>query len=113
VSPRCLISESPFASANSLTQGSIALDIPARWLTEGKFDNGEQIKLINTPFLLIHGAKDDFVRWRDNGRVVYDNAPDPKKLLLVEQGNHNDIPAVMGDSVYVARLKAWIWNPVP
>ena len=78
INPICLIAEAPFASENSLTQGSIVLDLPQNWLTEGRFDNSVEVKKINTPFLLIHGSEDDFVRYRDNGRVVFANAPNRK-----------------------------------
>ncbi len=70
--PLCLFSEAPFASANSLTQGSVVLDVQPRWLTDGEFDNEKNIKVINTPFLLFHGEDDDFVRYRDNGKVLYE-----------------------------------------
>jgi hypothetical protein len=108
VRPLGLIAEAPFASANSLTQGSLALDIPGGWLTEGEFDNSEKIKKIGTPLLLIHGSDDDFVRFRDNGRVVYENAPQPKTLLLVPGAGHSDIPNVLGGPVYLDKLDAWM-----
>lgn len=106
--PLCLIAEAPFASANSLIQGSVLLDIPSRWLTEGGFNNSEMIKHITTPFMLIHGEKDDFVRYRDNGRVIYENAPEPKLLVLVHSANHNDIPLRMGFEVYKKAIEDWI-----
>lgn len=109
INPACLIAEAPFASANSLTQGSIGLDIPALWLTEGKFDNAEAIKKIKTPFMLIHGDKDDFVRYVDNGRIVFQNAPEPKKLVLVKNANHTTIPETMGVEQYIQTISDWIF----
>ncbi len=108
LNPYRLICEAPFASSNSLTQGSIGLDLPAGWLTTGGFDNAENIKRIATPLLLIHGAKDEFVRWRDNGRVIFENAPRPKRLVLVENGDHNDLPQKLGEANYIALLREWI-----
>ncbi len=110
VDPRCLIAESPFASANSLTQGSTVLDIPSQWLTTGSFDNAKQIQNINTRFLLIHGAQDDFVRYRDNGKVVYANAPEPKSMVLVQDANHTDIPDIMGYEAYLELVRNWIFD---
>jgi fermentation-respiration switch protein FrsA (DUF1100 family) len=104
----CIFAEAPFASANSLTQGSTVLDIPPQWLTEGKFDNAENIKKISSPFYLFHGKKDDFVRYRDNGKIVYDNAPNPKGCTIVEEANHTDIPETMGIQVYLNTIKTWI-----
>lgn len=108
INPLCLIAEAPFASANSLTQGSLSLDIPELWLTEGTFDNVEKIRRIKTPFLLIHGDQDDMVRFRDNGKVVYDNAPQPKSLRLVSGAKHTDIPEKMGIDTYKKVINDWI-----
>ncbi len=108
INPLCLISESPFASANSLTQSSLSLDIPELWLTEGKFDNVEKIRRIKTPLLLMHGEDDDFVRFKDNGKVVFDNAPEPKLLKIVRRAKHTDIPEKMGNDKYKKLIKDWI-----
>jgi len=108
INPLCLFAESPFASANSLTQSSTVLDIPALWLTEGKFDNAEKIKNIQTPFLLLHGEDDDFVRYRDNGKVIFENAPQPKSLVLVPKAGHSDIPEIMGINSYLQKIDEWI-----
>jgi len=106
--PLGLIAESPFASANSLTQASTVLDIPAFWLTEGNFDNAENIKQKTCPLLLLHGKQDDFVRYRDNGRVVFENAPDPKKAIIIENATHADIPQTMGIPAYKESVLNWI-----
>ena len=113
ITPLCLIAESPFASANSLTQGSTVLDIPSRWLTDGEFDNAEKIKNIDTPFLLFHGEDDDFVRYRDNGKVVYNNAPLPKSFKLIENAGHSDVPETMGIDNYLAAIQEWIDFSMP
>lgn len=107
-SPLCLFSEAPFASANSLAQGSLVLDIQPRWLTKGEFDNVKRIKNINTHFMLFHGLNDNFVRFRDNGELVYNEAPDPKELVLIKEAVHNNIPYVMGQENYLNKLKGWI-----
>ena len=106
--PLFLVAEAPFASASALTQGSLALPLPTRWLTTGTFDNAERIRRIQTPLLLIHGSTDDFVRYRDNGRVVYENASAPKREVLVAGANHNDIPQTMGLSAYRTLMMNWI-----
>lgn len=108
VKPLCLIAEAPFASANSLTQAGISLNLPAYWMTEGNFDNAERIKQIHSPFLLFHGEADDFVRYKDNGKIVYENAPQPKKLILVPLASHTDIPFIMGENAYLDSVKTWI-----
>lgn len=109
VTPKCLIAEAPFASANSLTQASLIIDIPGGWLTTGKFDNAEEIKNIKTPFLLLHGEQDDFVRFRDNGRIVFNNAPLPKTLKLIPGAVHTNIPEIFGIENYISLLKQFIF----
>lgn len=108
VNPYRLVAEAPFASANSLTQASLVLDIPQGWLTKGTFNNAEEIKKIKTPFLLLHGSDDDFVRYRDNGRIVFENAPEPKSLILVQGAVHTNIPEVMGLDNYLQRLRYFL-----
>jgi fermentation-respiration switch protein FrsA (DUF1100 family) len=108
VTPRCLIAESPFASSTALAQGATVLDFPARWLTDGTYDNAETIRRIHVPLLLLHGVEDDFVRYRDNGKVVFDNANEPKKLLPIPGATHTDVPQTMGVDNYLQELKAWI-----
>ncbi len=110
VTPMRLVAEAPFASANSLTQGSAALDLPARWVTEGTFDNAATIRSIHSPFLLIHGREDSFVRYIDNGRVVFENAPDPKAQAVVDGAAHSNIPETLGVDVYVTLLRAFIFQ---
>jgi fermentation-respiration switch protein FrsA (DUF1100 family) len=106
--PMFLVAEAAFASANSLEQGALNLALPAGWLTAGSFDNAERIRDIDTPLLLIHGEDDDFVRYRDNGRVVYANAPEPKRLELVPGAHHSDIPETMGAEAYLGLVGEWI-----
>ncbi len=109
VDPMCLIAEAPFASANSLTQGSALLDLPGRWLTDGRFDNVEKIKNIDTYFYLIFGDHDDFVRPYDNGRVIWENAPMPKMSLVVPFANHENIPETIGITEYISLISYWIF----
>ena len=108
VDPLFLIAEAPFASAHALAQGALNLALPAGWLTEGTFDNATRIQQIDTSLLLFHGDADDFVRYRDNGRVVYEHAPQPKSLQLVPGAGHNNIPQTLGLEVYHSILMDWI-----
>ncbi|MBC8145150.1 MAG: alpha/beta hydrolase, partial [bacterium] len=108
IRPRALIVESGFASSTSLVQGAMLLDIPSRWLTDGTFDNATTIQRVTSPILVLHGEEDDFVRFRDNGQVIFDNAKDPKRLIAVPGATHTDVPQTFGVARYLDTLRAWI-----
>ena len=106
--PLWLISEAPFASTDALVQGALSLPLPSGWLTTGRFNNLANISQINTPYLLFHGGKDDFVRYQDNGQRLFQAAPEPKSLQLVAEANHSDIPEVLGVAHYLALIRDFI-----
>ena len=51
--------------------------------------------------MLFHGEYDEFVRYRDNGKIVYNAAPNPKELVLVPNALNTDVPYVMGKENYL------------
>ncbi|MFZ5433514.1 MAG: alpha/beta hydrolase [Calditrichota bacterium] len=104
LTPHCLIAEAPFASAEALLQNSTLLDIPGSLVIDDDLNNAERIREIRTRLLLIHGVADDFIPWESHGRVVYENAPQPKELELVPGANHTDIPWIMGVENYQNRI---------
>jgi alpha-beta hydrolase superfamily lysophospholipase len=112
-SPVILIAEVPFASATSLLQGGTLIDVPKGWLTDGEFDNAETIRRITSPLLLFGAGRDATTRFRDNGRVVYENAPDPKKLVYISESGHTGIPRTMGHDTYRKVILDWIDNARP
>jgi len=50
-------------------------------------DNLEQLRI---PILFIHGTEDSFIRV-DYSRQLYEAANEPKKLVLIEGADHNDV----------------------
>ena len=65
-------------------------------------------KKLKHHFLLFHGDEDDFVRYRDNGKIVYNNAPQPKDLILVQKANHTNVPYILGTEQYLQIISDWI-----
>jgi uncharacterized protein len=108
-SPFRLVAEAPFASAEALFREATPLDLPGSFVLDEAADNVTRIREIHTPLLLMHGAADDFVPWADNGRVVYENAPEPKHLVLVPRANHTDIPYVLTTAGYDSVLLRFIY----
>lgn len=99
---RGLIVESSFTSladmASELTHGWL----PSLLLTQ-KFDSIDKIRQIRMPVLVVHGADDRYVPSRFS-LALYGAAPEPKKLLLVANGSHNNSLAV-GGPVYERALR--------
>jgi hypothetical protein len=98
--PRALIAEAAFANGEALLQSATLLDLPGGYFLEESFDNVEPIRRIHTPLLLLHGTDDYYVPYADNGRLLFENAPDPKQLALIPGSVHDNIPAVMGFEAY-------------
>ncbi len=96
-----LIVESSFTSlaeiASELTHGWL----PVALLSQ-KFDSIDKIRLVRMPVLVVHGAGDRYVPARFS-IALYEAAPAPKKLLLVENGSHNN-SLVVGGAEYERAL---------
>lgn len=58
--------------------------------------------------MLFHGTDDSFVRFRDNGKIVYNAAPNPKELVLVSDADHTNVPYILGKENYFKKIRAWI-----
>ncbi len=109
--PHVLIAEAPFASAQSLMQSGTVLDIPSSYVMKGSYDNAAKIERVGAPVLVIHGVNDTFIDIDKNGQVVYDHANPPKRMVRVVGANHTDIPAVMGESAYIALVRDFCLAP--
>jgi hypothetical protein len=95
--PAALILESPFTSVQGLVRDSGNLDIPAGYISEGSWDNeGRLPTLRDVPLLLLHGRADDFVRPEFSERL-YSVANEPKRLVLVDGADHEDVPQRLGE----------------
>jgi hypothetical protein len=100
---RGLIVESSFTSL-----GDMVSELSKGWLPIGpllsqKFDSIEKIGQIRMPVLIVHGGGDRFVPARF-GEALYAAAPEPKKLLLVQNGSHNN-SMLVGDADYRQALR--------
>lgn len=98
-----LIVESTFT-----TLADIASEMTFRWLPTGllltqKFDSIAKISKVTVPVLVVHGADDRFVPARFS-EALYQAAPAPKKLLLIENGSHNNSMWI-GNGAYEKALR--------
>lgn len=108
--PRRLILESTFASASALTQSGTLLDLPGTFVMKGEYTTAEKIKRITSPVLILHGVDDKFIDMEKNGKVIYNNANEPKTFIAVPGADHSEVPWKMGEANYISTIKNFILN---
>lgn len=95
---RGLIVESTFTSLPDIAAELSWSWLPTRLVMKQRFDSIEKIRSVNVPVLLVHGTGDRYVPARFS-QALYDAAPSPKRLLLIENGSHNNAMWI-GDAQY-------------
>ena len=99
-----LIAEGSFTSIKDMAKYRRRIQIfPLKFLVTQKFDFINKVKSIKMPVLFIHGMKDEVVPVTMSERL-FAAAPEPKKLLLVPNAEHNDLSMVDSDR-YLATLQ--------
>jgi len=98
-----LIVESTFTSLPELVSEMGYGWLPVQLLLSQKFDSIAKIGQVRMPVLVVHGAEDRYVPPRLS-EALYAAAPQPKKLLLIPNGTHNN-SAWMGDADYRVALR--------
>jgi fermentation-respiration switch protein FrsA (DUF1100 family) len=93
-----LIVESSFTTLADIATALSYEWVPTRMLLSQKFDSIDKIRRVRVPVLIAHGVGDRYVPSRFS-QALYDAAPQPKKLLLIENGSHNN-SIWMGDREY-------------
>ena len=63
--------------------------LPVRWLLSQKFDSIDKIVDIDMPLLVVHGLADPFMPSRFS-QQLFNAASEPKRLLLIPGGTHNN-----------------------
>lgn len=106
--PRALVLESAFASTEVLAHSGTLIDIPGSFLMNGTYDNAARIRRVHAPLLMMHGIDDKFIDMETNGKVIFANANDPKQFIAVPGADHSEVPAKMGDSIYVATVRDFV-----
>jgi fermentation-respiration switch protein FrsA (DUF1100 family) len=87
--PDGVILEAGFPDARSLLRASPLLALLSRF-SSYRFPTAEFARRAACPVLVLHGAR-DLVVPVEHGRALYDALPQPKWLVVVEGGDHNDI----------------------
>lgn len=108
--PAKLILESPFASTDFITQESTLIEVSASYITTLQFDNAEKIKLVDAPFLWMHGIDDDYVAITNGEKVAANYAGSDSTFIRVPAALHgNDgVPETMGFENYLQTIETFI-----
>jgi fermentation-respiration switch protein FrsA (DUF1100 family) len=87
-----LITESTFTSMTAMGEKDYGF-LPVGWLLNQRFESLQKMPQLKLPVLLIHGTWDKKVPV-EMARQLYAAASGPKKLLLIEGGEHNNSAAI-------------------
>ena len=107
---RALIVESTFTNLADIATEVADTAWPIQWLVSQKFDSLEKIDQVGMPLLLVHGTQDQYVPARFS-EALYAAARNPKQLLLIEGGNHNNAMRV-GRRSYAEAIRELLETPV-
>jgi len=100
VQPRQLVLESTPTSILEIAKETYPL-IPANWLLKFRFQNVENVEVIQVPTYFIHGTDDDLIPFEYGKRLFELSKAERKLFFAIEGGNHNDL-SNFEDSYYAA-----------
>jgi fermentation-respiration switch protein FrsA (DUF1100 family) len=92
--PAALILRSPFTSLVDVGRKHFPL-LPVSMLLKDRYPSDERMGLLQVPTLVIAGDADATVPL-EQSRAIYEGAPEPKELLVIEGADHNDAALVAG-----------------
>lgn len=84
-----LILESPFTSTVDAAMVHYPF-APVKWLLKDRYENISKIKDVKTPLIVAYGNKDRVIP-HALGEKLFREAPEPKSLILIDGGDHNDL----------------------
>lgn len=84
-----VILEATFTSTKAIANLSMPLYRPFLWMMKQNFDTLRNINKINAPLLIIHRKGDERVPYT-MAEELYAKAKEPKKLLLLKEGGHDE-----------------------
>jgi alpha-beta hydrolase superfamily lysophospholipase len=88
-----LIVESTFTSMRDMADKMGYGNFPIGLVLTQHFDSLAKVGAVKAPVLFVHGTSDRFVPAEMSERL-YAAAPEPKRILLVESGNHSNVSSV-------------------
>jgi fermentation-respiration switch protein FrsA (DUF1100 family) len=77
-----------------------------RSLTKNKLDTVSKLPRVRCPVLVVHGDRDEVIP-ASQGRRLFEAAPEPKRLIIIEGAGHNDL-SIVGGEKYIGTLAEFI-----
>jgi fermentation-respiration switch protein FrsA (DUF1100 family) len=102
--PSSLIVESGFTSAPEMGKKLYPF-LPVQWLVHFKYNTRKYVSNVSCPVLIAHSTGDEIIPYEE-GRAIFEAAPEPKQFLEM-RGGHNDGFIISG-STYVEGLRSFI-----
>jgi len=108
--PRCVILESPMASASAIANEGAVLAIPGSFLVDADFDNEVRMRNLGCRTLVIYGASDRTAVPERHALVLVGRGTGwiPLSVLRVDDADHSDIPEKLGYDEYRRIIKAFV-----
>jgi alpha-beta hydrolase superfamily lysophospholipase len=100
---RGLIVEGTFTSIPDVFRSFKWGWLPLTPLITQRFDSAEHIRRVRMPVLVVHGSADRLIL-PELGRALYEQAPQPKRFVLVEGGTHYSTNGI-GQALYRDALR--------
>jgi fermentation-respiration switch protein FrsA (DUF1100 family) len=86
---KALVLEAPFTS--TVDVGKLAWGfLPLRYVMVDQYRTIDHILKVRAPLLIVHGARDRIIPV-GQARHIYTKARDPKRLVILPRGDHNDL----------------------
>lgn len=107
-----LIVEGTFTSIRDIASQIKLLRIfPLGWIVTQNFNSITKIKSLEVPLLIVHGTDDEVipVMMADE---LFATAPEPKQLVIIPQGMHNNVHQV-GGRQYLEHLQQFMQSNLP
>lgn len=87
--PAAIVLEGAFDSAADMAQARYPI-LPAAWLIRDRWDSIRIAPDISAPVLMLHGGHDKTIPL-SHGKRLFSALPEPKRFIVVEEGNHVDL----------------------
>ena len=103
--PAALVLRSPFASLAEVGRRHYPM-LPVSLLLRDRYDSAALAGRLDTPLLVVAGERDGIVP-AGHSRRLFDAAPQPKRLVVLDGADHNDHELLAGPRL-LAELRAFL-----